>query len=396
MSLYTSIPRRSNLIAFALLIFIAISMSLFSSLMVKRLAKEEKNKVEIMAEAYRVLFSESTNNLASNMAMKIISNNETIPLVITDEIGNINAHRNIKTPKKGETEFLQQKRIEFLEINQDSPIKIDFAVNNKNFVSYIYYGRSNLLKQLAYFPYWQMAIIIVFVFLAYFIFNVSKKSEENRVWVGLSKETAHQLGTPISSLLAWIDLMRSGIQAPDMADEMQKDITRLQTVANRFSKIGSKPTLEMYNVTEVLDDAASYIANRITKRVTVNKEYDKDIFIPVMLNTELFEWVVENLMKNAVDAMRGGGNITITLFEDDTHVYMDFKDQGKGIAKNKFSEVFTPGFSSKKRGWGLGLSFAKRIIKDYHGGKIFVKKSELNVGTTFGIILPKCSIDEGI
>lgn len=230
--------------------------------------------------------------------------------------------------------------------------------------------------------------------LAYLFFNITKKSEENRVWVGLSKETAHQLGTPISSLLAWIDLMRSGIQTPDMIDEMQKDVDRLQTVANRFSKIGSKPVLEMYNVTEVIDDAVTYMASRITKRVQVIKDYDKDTFIPVMLNTELIEWVTENLVKNAVDAMRGGGKITIILTEDDRQATIDITDEGKGIQKNKFSEVFNPGYSSKKRGWGLGLSFAKRIVKDYHKGRIFVKRSEIDKGTTFRIILPKCKLEE--
>lgn len=396
MGVLNDLRQKSNIVAIIILVFVATTMSLFSSMMVKRLAQDERNKMEVMAEAYRVLFIENSNNVALNMALQIIHNNETIPLIITDEIGNISEHRNIRIPKKDETTFLQNKRIEFLEDKTQPPIKINYETGGRTFVSYIYYGRSNLLKQLSYFPIWQTAIILFFMLLAYLFFNVSKRAEEDRVWVGLSKETAHQLGTPISSLLAWIDLMRSGITTPDMADEMQKDITRLQTVANRFSKIGSKPTLEMYNLTEVLDDSATYMSRRITKRVSIIKEYDKENFIPVMINTELFEWVIENLVKNAVDAMRGGGKIWIAIIEEEKQVIVDFSDEGKGIPKNKFSEVFKPGYSSKKRGWGLGLSFAKRIVKDYHKGKIFVKKSEIDKGTTFRFILPKCTIEEGI
>lgn len=385
--------QRSQIVALVILVFVVSTMTFFSNTMARRLAEDEKDKMEIWAEAYRVLFSEESSS-QSNMAMQIISNNETIPLLITDELSNVISHRNIKIPKKHKETFLQNKRLEFLEDNEHPPIKITSVTAGKTYINYIYYGRSNLLKRLAFFPIWQVTIIAFFLVLAYFFFNISKRSEENRVWVGLSKETAHQLGTPISSLLAWLELMRSGHRSDEMVDEMQKDITRLQTVANRFSKIGSKPTLEMYNLNEVLDDCASYMATRISKKVVIVKDYDREQFIPVMMNTELFEWVIENLIKNAVDAMRGGGNITISLIEDDKLVKVDLSDQGKGISKTKFKTVFQPGFSSKKRGWGLGLSFAQRIVKDYHCGKIFVKKSDLNVGTTFRIVLPKCSLEE--
>lgn len=391
MSLIYRIHSRNHIIAITILVFVVASMTYFSNTMARRLAKDEQNKMELWAEAYRVIASVNAGNEAQTMALKVISDNETIPLLITDEDGTINSHNNIKVPKNNPEEFLQEKLKEFINNQEHPPLKVTFEVGGGTYTQHIYYGRSILLRRLSFFPIWQVAIIAFFMLLAYFFMNISRRSEENRVWVGLSKETAHQLGTPISSLLAWVDLMRSGHTSHEMVDEMQKDITRLQKVASRFSKIGSKPTLEMYNLSEVLNDAATYMSTRITKKVTIEKDFVREHFIPVMLNQELFEWVVENLIKNAVDAMRGGGKIKITLVEDEKLATIDVEDEGKGIPKNKFNEVFRPGVSSKKRGWGLGLSFAKRIIKDYHGGKIFVKKSELEVGTTFRIIIPKCT-----
>lgn len=387
------LKQRSHIVALITLLFVVATMTYFSNTMARRLASDEESKMRVWAEAYRVLGSENSNDEANSMAMEIITNNVTIPMLITDDQGNISS-RNIKLPKRDENVFLRTKLVEFRANESHKPIVISFTAGGNTYTNRIYYGRSILLRRLSHFPFWQASIIAFFMLLAYFFFNISKRSEENRVWVGLSKETAHQLGTPISSLLAWIDLMRAGHTSHEMADEMQKDITRLQKVANRFSKIGSKPTLEMYNMSEVLDNAVSYMSTRISKKVEINKTYSKDLFIPVMLNTELFEWVIENLIKNAVDAMRGGGRITISLIEDDKNTTLDITDEGNGIPKKKFNDVFTPGVSSKKRGWGLGLSFAKRIIKDYHGGKIFVKKSEINVGTTFRMVIPKCAIDK--
>lgn len=390
-----NLRQRSHIVALSILLFVVATMTYFSNTMARRLAAEEQSKMKIWAEAYRVLGSETGNNEANSLALEIISTNKTIPLLIQDVSGNI-ISSNINLPKENQQEFLKQKLEEFRADNTHPPIVVSVTAGDEVYTSHIFYDRSILLKRLSYFPFWQVSIIAFFMVLAYFFFNISKRSEENRVWVGLSKETAHQLGTPISSLLGWIDLMRSGHNSHEMADEMQKDITRLQKVANRFSKIGSKPTLEMYNLSEVLENSSTYMSSRITKKVKIVKNYNKNHFIPVMLNTELFEWVAENLIKNAVDSMRGGGSITISLEEDDRNAILDFTDEGKGIPKNKFSEVFAPGYSSKKRGWGLGLSFAKRIIKDYHGGKIFVKKSGLEVGTTFRIIIPKCIMKEEV
>lgn len=381
--------QRSHAVALIILVFVVATMTFFSNTMAKRLAEDERNKMRVWAEAYRVLGSESANDESNSLALEIITNNETIPLLIINQVGNITS-RNIKLPKKDVPAFLGQKLQEYMSDSAHEPIDVSFNVGGEVYSERIYYGRSILLRRLSFFPVWQVSIIAFFLVIAYFFFNISKRSEENRVWVGLSKETAHQLGTPISSLLAWIDLMRSGHMSHEMADEMEKDVNRLRIVANRFSKIGSKPTLTMFNLSEVMADSSNYMSSRITKKVKIVRLFDAEAFVPVMLNVELFEWVIENLIKNAVDAMRGGGSITINIEEDDKVAEIEITDEGKGIPKKKFEEIFRPGYSSKKRGWGLGLSFSKRIVKDYHGGKIFVEKSEIDVGSTFRIILPKC------
>ena len=385
------LKRRRHIIALLMLIFVVGSMTYFSNTMASRLAKEEKSKMQIWAEAYRVIGSESSGEQASALAMEVITSNETIPLLILDESGGL-VSRNIRIPKKGEEAYLQKKLEEYKHAQDYPPIEVSLTIGSETYTNFIYYGPSNLLRLLALFPFIQISIILIFAFATYVIFTASKRAEENRVWVGISKETAHQLGTPISSLFAWIELMRQGSITPTMADEMQKDVNRLQVVANRFSKIGSKVTLELSNLSSTLDQSVSYMNNRISQKVKIKKEYDRDIFIPVMMNVELFNWVVENLIKNAVDAMRGGGHITVIMKEDERYAYIDFCDEGTGLAKNQFKEIFSPGYSTKKRGWGLGLSFAKRIINDYHGGKIFVKKSEINKGSTFRVILPKAKV----
>ncbi len=387
MKFYNS-HRRNHIIAISILLLVVGTMSFFSHLVVKYLTNVEQNKMKVWAEAYRVLWSEESSKDALELALPIIGDNKTIPIITVGFAGNIESN-NIKLPKDNVDEFLQRKLEEFKNSEFSKPLEVSFSGAGEVFTCYIYYGPSTLLRRLSYFPLWQVSLITFFMALAYYFFILTKRSEENRVWVGLSKETAHQLGTPISSLLAWVDLMRSGITTPDMVDEMQKDITRLQKVSNRFSKIGSVPTLEVHNLCEILDDSVSYMSSRIPQRIKVVKHFDRNEFVPVLLSSELIEWVIENLIKNAVDAMRGSGEITISMKEEDKKAIIDFTDQGKGIPKNKYKAVFQPGYSSKKRGWGLGLSFAKRIIKDYHGGKIFVKKSEVKVGTTFRIILPK-------
>ena len=238
-----------------------------------------------------------------------------------------------------------------------------------------------------YFPYIQLGVIFVFLLVAFFAFSGTKKAEQNQVWVGLSKETAHQLGTPISSLLAWVDLLKMRHQEDKLIGEMEKDVNRLRIIAERFSKIGSKPDLQIVSLNETLLNSVQYMTKRSSEKVAIKCHFPADEHLFIQLNVPLFEWVIENLCKNAIDAMDGIGRIDINVLPKNEEVYIDVKDTGKGMDKRKFKVIFTPGFTTKKRGWGLGLSLAKRIIEEYHGGKIFVKQSELNAGTVFRIIL---------
>jgi signal transduction histidine kinase len=289
--------------------------------------------------------------------------------------------RNVSEPKSNVDEFYKK---EIARLKAEKPaieVKLDDTTQ------FIYYDDSLFLKQLYYFPYVQFAIIIVFLLVAFFAFSSTKKAEQNQVWVGLSKETAHQLGTPISSLLAWVDLLKMRHEEDNLIGEMQKDVNRLRIIAERFSKIGSKPDLQTVNLNEVLHNAVQYMSNRTSQKVLIQCHFPPEQELFVDLNIPLFEWVVENLCKNAIDAMDGIGRIDITVFQRNKELFIDVKDTGIGIDKRKFKVIFTPGFTTKKRGWGLGLSLAKRIIEEYHGGKIFVKQSEINVGSVFRICL---------
>jgi two-component system, sporulation sensor kinase D len=365
-------------------IFIAVGIVLASTIFTNRLANslaaEEKKKVQIWAEAIRqsILLEEGTN---TDLIVKIIEGNTTIPIIMTDAKNNVISSLNIVEPKTHLNEFYS-KEIARLKTKQSAiEIKIDDTIQ------YIYYDDSLFLKQLYYFPYVQLGVIFVFLLVAFFAFSGTKKAEQNQVWVGLSKETAHQLGTPISSLLAWVDLLKMRHSEDKLIGEMEKDVNRLGIIAERFSKIGSKPDLQMVSLNETLDNAVQYMSNRTSQKVAIQCHFPVEEAVFINLNIPLFEWVIENLCKNAIDAMNGIGRIDISVFHRNDEVIIDVKDTGKGIDKGKFKVVFTPGFTTKKRGWGLGLSLAKRIIEEYHGGKIFVKQSELNTGTTFRIIL---------
>jgi signal transduction histidine kinase len=266
---------------------------------------------------------------------------------------------------------------------QNKPITVTISNNDKNF---IYYKDSNLLTTLKYFPFIQLGVIALFLVVGYSLFSTARKSEQNQVWVGMARETAHQLGTPLSSLMAWNELRKVSKKEPDF-DEIEKDIKRLETITNRFSKIGSQPILKNENLSDLLLDISSYMQSRISEKVIIHKEIPHSIVLP--MNYTLMEWVVENLIRNAVDAMEGEGSINISLNDENGKITLDISDTGKGIPKREFKTVFRPGFTTKKRGWGLGLSLAKRIIEEYHAGKIFVKNSEHGKGTTFRIILPQ-------
>jgi len=361
---------------------IVIASTYFSNKLASSLAEEERSKVEIWAEATRqLILADESNDL--DFIISIIENNKTIPVILADANGNVLSSKNIKEPEKDVDLFYQQE-INRLK-NNKKLIEVKLAENNKQ---YIYYDDSHLLKQLYYFPYVQLGIIILFMLIAFFAFSSSKKAEQNRVWVGLSKETAHQLGTPISSLLAWVDMLKMKYSDDNkMIFEMSKDVNRLRIIAERFSKIGSVPDLDLVSLNETLQNSVQYVLNRTSDKVKIQCHFPDKNHIFIKLNVPLFEWVIENLCKNAIDAMDGTGKIYINITKTDKECFVDVRDTGKGIERSKFRTIFTPGFTTKSRGWGLGLSLAKRIIEEYHGGKIFVKSSEINTGTIFRIVL---------
>jgi len=374
------ISQRLKLIFIVIAMAIMLVSTLFTNRLANSLAIEERKKVEIWAEAiHQSITVSDTSNI--ELVMKIIEGNTTIPIIMTDANNKIISSLNIKEPKSNIQEFYSK---EIIRLKGKRPaIEVRFG----NTIQYIYYDDSLFLKQLVYFPYVQFGVIIVFLLVAFFAFSGTKKAEQNQVWVGLSKETAHQLGTPISSLLAWVDLLKLRHKEDNLIGEMEKDVNRLSIIAERFSKIGSKTDLLIVSLNETINNAVQYMINRSSQKVIINCHFSNEEPIFIKLNVSLFEWVIENLCKNAIDAMNGIGQIDISLISKNDVIIIDIKDTGKGIDRRNFKVIFTPGFTTKKRGWGLGLSLAKRIIEEYHGGKIFVKQSELNLGTIFRIVL---------
>ncbi|GHT33829.1 two-component sensor histidine kinase [Bacteroidia bacterium] len=371
-----------NIIFMIVLAVIVTSSMYFTNRLANKLSLEEKRRMEFLAEATRYIV-EATPEQDISLALRVIENNTTIPVIIIDENDNLIDYRNIEFHGKDKDRFFKEKVQEFKE--QNPPIEINIASYGKQ---YFYYENSLLLTELSYFPYIQLLIIIAFCVIVLYALLSTKKAEQNQVWVGLSRETAHQLGTPISSLLAWVEILKSKQIEPRLIDTMSEDVNRLRTIAERFSKIGSQPDIEPQRLGDVLQNAANYIRNRTSNKVKIDCRLpEEEIILP--LNISLFEWVIENLCKNAIDAMDGTGEINITVTEHTNNVFIDVRDTGKGIVKSKQKTIFNPGFTTKKRGWGLGLSLVKRIVEEYHGGKIFVKHSEINQGTTFRIILPK-------
>lgn len=360
-------------------ISIVIGSLLFANKLVRELGIEERNKMEIWAEATKMMATESDNSDV-NLILHILQSNTTIPVVLHDVATDTYFAKNINVPEKDSDLFLKSKVDKFMK--KHDPIVLE-ELNQ-----YLYYDDSYTLKQLSMYPYVQLSVMFVFIALAFFALSRSLKSEQNRVWMGLSKETAHQLGTPISSLMAWIELLRLKGVEPNLLAEVDKDLGRLEMIAQRFSKIGSKADYKLVDLREVLNNSLEYMDRRISDRVMFDTHFP-DNEILVALNVPLFEWVIENLIKNATDAMAGQGVITIRIIEKGNKVYLDFTDSGKGIAKSKFKKIFSPGYTTKIRGWGLGLSLVKRIVEVYHNGKIFVKHSEIGEGTTFRIEIKK-------
>jgi signal transduction histidine kinase len=385
MNFYTY-KKRWKVLLFLAAASIGLLSLYYTNILVKKMSNEERKRMMIWAEATRQI-SISELDQEINFYLNVIQNNTTIPVILTNIRDSITSSSNsINLPPKREHDnlYLQKRLMEMKEAHE--PIIIQLNDNDRN---YIYYDDSTILKQLSYYPFVQLSVIALFIAVAYLAFSSSRKAEQNQVWVGMSKETAHQLGTPISSLMAWIEILHQNDQDETYIAEMQKDIDRLMMITDRFSKIGSLPDLPLNDLGKTIENAVNYMRTRTSANVAINIKNLAGAPIILPLNTSLFNWVIENLIKNAVDAMDGKGAITITIEEQNKHAVILVSDTGKGLPKNKFKTIFNPGYTSKDRGWGLGLSLAKRIIENYHRGKIMVHSSEINIGTTFKIILPK-------
>lgn len=370
-------------------IVIAIASLLTSNYLIKDLQDEEKKSMKVWAEAMRSL-NDADENTDMNLILQVINGNTKIPVIIADQNGEAISSRNINiTFSEDEDSLLYLTQLANTFVNKGQVIKIDLPddLGEQGFIN-ICYDESLMLKRLSIYPYIQLGVVSLFVLISIFALFAAMKAEQNKVWVGLSKETAHQLGTPISSLMAWSEVLKETYPDDVLLPEMEKDIKRLERIAERFSKIGSIPEPKPEDVKDVLERVVTYMDKRTSSKVIITTHFPDE---PVIANliSSLFEWVAENLCKNAVDAMGGSGKIDVYLDEDDTTVFVEVTDTGKGIAKSNFNSVFKPGFTTKSRGWGLGLSLAKRIVEEYHKGKIFVKESQIGVGTTFRVELPK-------
>lgn len=364
------------------ILFLVISLLLvalflyISDRLIDDLSKEERNKMEIWAEATRLAASDTNTDLA--LVLKILQSNSSIPVIVVNDEDEIVEVANIKD--KDELS-LRKKYLDYKEAGNIIEIPID-----EDTKQYLYYDDSVLLKYLALFPYVQLGVMMLFLLISYMALMSSKRAEQNQVWVGLSKETAHQLGTPISSLMAWVEVLKMNDIDASLLNDMQKDVDRLSVIAERFSKIGSAPELVEEDLAQVVRNSAEYMQRRVSNKV----HFEIDITEPegkVRLCIPLMEWVVENLCKNAIDAMEGAGVLTVSLMQDADICYIDVTDTGKGISRKNFNNVFRPGYTTKKRGWGLGLALVKRIVEEYHGGRVYVKESEVGKGTTFRVEL---------
>lgn len=388
-------PLRPHLkwIVVAFAILISIGSILYTNNLVEQIREREKRQIDIYASSLEFLGAESETNFFL-IFQEIVKANHTIPVILTDEAGNPSDYKNL--PKADKIEDAEERRLFLLEKivwmeNQHEPITVPLTDDQDKVLgyNYIYYENSFLLSQLKYYPYIQLSAIGIFGIITFLILNYLKKTEQNRVWVGLAKETAHQLGTPLSSLMAWSAYFKE--LYPDQMDtllEFDKDVDRLKTITDRFSSIGSEPQLEERNISDSIDEIVSYLQKRLPSKVNITTSAFPNRNISGWINSSLFAWVIENLLKNAADAMEGNGDIDIKILRaNEGQIAIDVSDTGKGIPKSKIKDVFRPGFTTKKRGWGLGLTLVKRIVEQYHEGKIFVKESEVNKGTTFRIYL---------
>ena len=404
--------RRYSKIVFLIITAVVVIVFLrVSSGIIDDLSTQERERMQIWADATQriatITFESFESDVDTDIAaggdidssddieflLSIIQRNTTIPVLLADAEGNILDHRNFDLPDPVDSlnplvttdanhAYLLEKYDELSRSSNVIPIEMGGDI-----VQYLYYEDSTLLKRLSLYPYLQLVVMLAFIIVVYFAVSSTKKAEQNKVWVGLSKETAHQLGTPISSLMAWMELLRAEGIDPDIVGEMDKDVTRLETIASRFSKIGSRPTLDPVDLRDVVTSAASYPSTRISSRPPLTCAAGAEL-LPVKISRPLLAWVLENLIKNAVDAMEGAGSIDIVASIDAHNAIVDVSDTGKGIPRKRQKTIFNPGYTTKKRGWGLGLTLAKRIVEQYHDGRIFVLTSEPGVGTTFRIQIP--------
>lgn len=385
---WTDRIRQVKILLILAAIFIAVASLLISHSLIRDLAQQERSKMEVWAEAMRTL-SEADDSADLSLVLKVLDENNTIPVVVLGKDGMVTEYRNVKisaSNKSDSVKYVNKVAQQMKAAGQ--VIRIPLANNHNDYIE-VCYDESLMLRRIAIYPYIQLGVVMLFVVVAIFALLTSKRAEQNKVWMGLSKETAHQLGTPISSLMAWLAILKESYPNDKLLPELDKDVQRLQLVADRFSKIGSIPEPVPASMNEVLDHVVDYMDRRTSKKIQMIADLpDEDIIIK--MNASLFEWVIENLCKNAVDAMGGEcGQIVLHLEQLDNKVVVEISDTGKGIKKKNIKNVFRPGFTTKQRGWGLGLSLAKRIVEDYHHGKIFVKSSELGKGTTFRIELKK-------
>lgn len=361
---------------------IGVATLWFTNSLVKDLKNEERTKVKIWAKATEQ--TTDIDNLDEDISFifEVINHNNTIPVILSDDQGKILYHKNFP-PNKIKKKGYLQKELLLMKENSE-PIVFEYADGKEN---RIYYKDSIILTRLKFFPYVMLLIVTLFILIGYLAFSASRKSEQNKVWAGMARETAHQIGTPLSSLMGWITLLQAKEGVDDIAIEMNKDILRLQTIAERFSKIGSQPELVKLDLTKVLKRSFNYMKDRSSAKV----KYEMDVPSPVFasINPQLFGWVVENIIRNAIDALEQKGTIFLSVKEQNKKIYIDITDTGKGIKSSELKTVFEPGFTTKKRGWGLGLSLVKRIVEEYHKGQVFVLSSELTKGTTFRVVLNK-------
>lgn len=380
MDLYSK-KQRWKQVLILLALAIGIGSLWYTNNLVEELAEQERSKVELWARGTSYL-ANSPEDADLSFVFEVIRDNTSIPIILTDGDDNIISVRNFDERLSEDSVYLGEQLRLFKERNE--PIVIELYGGGRNL---IYFDNSELFYRLKYYPYVSLGIVSLFILVAYIAFSVSRKAEQDQVWVGMAKETAHQLGTPLSSLIAWIEYLRMKNVDAATLDDMAKDVKRLETITERFSKIGSTPELVPHSIAAVLEESLDYMRSRSSKKVKYVLENKVEDNVKVPINTPLFAWVIENLCRNAMDAMEGAGIITVRLSREMDKVLIDVEDTGKGIPSGKFETVFQPGYTSKKRGWGLGLSLTRRIVEHYHGGRIWVLRSELGQGTTFRITL---------